>query len=956
MRIIRATVVSSRSRSWTPIVLWWLCWAACNAFVLLPGPVRSPFSGLPLSAKASLLFALLVVVAAGTLLFRPPRRIHPAVPAALIAAVALKLALATMLVPGGWRGEYHHAMRKMDKTYTPMTRAWFQNGFVARQYRVDRAVQFDGVNFGLMFINDRPPDPPDYSGYKRDIGHPLIVRWTGHVAAERTEQVSTKVSANGAVAIRVDRREVFRANNPRRRPVTWTLTAGAHEIEIIYNKPPNVKPAIDVAPFGAVNAVPASATDVRRSRLATHGIDLLGLLSLALLALAFVQAYKRVTRFILEDIWLEPDKVVVLALFAIFFAGGVWRAVPVRHATMQLGIGDDPIAYEASSRMVLRNGLLMLTDAGDAQPYYFYPFYPYALAASHVLWGDDFSSILILNYFCAASVIVLVWLILRRRLARGSVILVLLLFAIFARSHVLRWAQQSYTDNLFVPAAITTVLVTIIAFETKKKKWLFLAGILTALAAATRPSMLLHLPVMALAVLLYRDFGPLLKRLGSSMTFVLGFVAGVAPFTIRNWIVSKRFVLLVASFIMLPYFMYPPGQRPPSFLVQGHIPTGMQAIGQAWDTFAERPLQVTWLEIRKVLFTFGITAVGPPVDGLPWHLPIFPILFGLSLWTRRIPRPVAAALLTFAASHLLAMVVAAPWTYGYKTILPFHITMILGAAFLLPRRDEWYSIVAPREQREAAPMPDRFVSVVLPTYNEKDSIRACIQDFFATGVVGEVLVINNNAAPGTSEEVAGTGAIEIFEPRQGYGSAIKRGLREAKGDYIVICEPDGTFVAGDIHKLLAYAEDFDVVYGSRTSQQMVWKGANMGMFLRWGNWVVAKYLEFLYNATSLTDVGCTMRLIRKDVAQALLPQFRIDGSQFGPEMMIMSLKAGFYVIQIPVNYLPRVGVSAVTGDPAKALMLGLQMIWLITSRRFEQLVKPPHEAPIVSRKTADSQL
>jgi glycosyltransferase involved in cell wall biosynthesis len=207
-------------------------------------------------------------------------------------------------------------------------------------------------------------------------------------------------------------------------------------------------------------------------------------------------------------------------------------------------------------------------------------------------------------------------------------------------------------------------------------------------------------------------------------------------------------------------------------------------------------------------------------------------------------------------------------------------------------------------------------------------------DFTTTGVVDEVLVVNNNAAVGTSEEVTGTGAREIVEPRQGYGWAIRRGLEEAQEEYLVVCEPDGTFLARDIFKLLAYAEDFDIVYGSRTSQQLIWYGANMGFFLRWGNWAVAKYLEFAFNATSLTDVGCTMRLIRRDVAHALLPTFRIGGSEFGPEMMIRSLQAGMRVIQVPVNYLPRVGVSSVTGDPIKAVVLGLQMIWLITTNRF----------------------
>jgi glycosyltransferase involved in cell wall biosynthesis len=226
------------------------------------------------------------------------------------------------------------------------------------------------------------------------------------------------------------------------------------------------------------------------------------------------------------------------------------------------------------------------------------------------------------------------------------------------------------------------------------------------------------------------------------------------------------------------------------------------------------------------------------------------------------------------------------------------------------------------------------VSVVLPTYRESLSIRRVIEDFYATGVVEEVIVVNNNAEPGTSEAVAGTGAREVHEPVQGYGHAIRRGLREAATDYVVVCEPDATFVAGDIFKLLSFADNFDVVYGSRTSQQLLWNGANMGRLLRWGNWAVAKYLELLYNATNLTDVGCTMRLLRIEAARALEPYFTIGGNEFGPEMMIKSLRSGFRVVQIPVNYLPRVGTSSVTGHPVKAVVLGLRMISLITRLRF----------------------
>lgn len=241
------------------------------------------------------------------------------------------------------------------------------------------------------------------------------------------------------------------------------------------------------------------------------------------------------------------------------------------------------------------------------------------------------------------------------------------------------------------------------------------------------------------------------------------------------------------------------------------------------------------------------------------------------------------------------------------------------------------------------------IAVILPTYNEKDSIRQVVLDFFGTGIVDEVIVVNNNAAPGTSEEVAGTDAREVIETNQGYGHAIQRGLRESSCDLLVICEPDATFRPRDLFKLVAYAEDFDVVYGSRTSQQMIWHGANMGLFLRWGNWCVAKYLEFLFNATNFTDVGCTFRVIRRTAVDEIQHLFTIGGSHFGPEMMIRSLQGGLKVVQVPVNYLPRVGESSVTGDPIKAVKLGLIMIGLITRSRFQRRPGAPARRESQSR-------
>jgi glycosyltransferase involved in cell wall biosynthesis len=226
------------------------------------------------------------------------------------------------------------------------------------------------------------------------------------------------------------------------------------------------------------------------------------------------------------------------------------------------------------------------------------------------------------------------------------------------------------------------------------------------------------------------------------------------------------------------------------------------------------------------------------------------------------------------------------------------------------------------------------VSLVLPTFNEKDSIRKVIQDFERLGIVDEILVINNNAAPGTSEEVRGTSAREILEPVQGYGSAIRRGFREATGDLIAVCEPDGTFAAEDLLKFLAYADDVDIVYGSRTVAAFIWEKANMGRFLKWGNWFVAKMMEVLFNTNYLSDVGCTYRLIRRPALEQLMPAFVVNSNYFGPEMMIRGYLARFKCVQIPVNYRERVGESSVTGDLVKAFRLGMQMIVLIIAMRF----------------------
>jgi glycosyltransferase involved in cell wall biosynthesis len=228
----------------------------------------------------------------------------------------------------------------------------------------------------------------------------------------------------------------------------------------------------------------------------------------------------------------------------------------------------------------------------------------------------------------------------------------------------------------------------------------------------------------------------------------------------------------------------------------------------------------------------------------------------------------------------------------------------------------------------------RTVSIVLPAYNEERYIRSAVEDFFLDGVVDEVVVVDNNSRDRTAAEAAATRARLVQERAQGYGNALRRGLREATGDLVIMAEPDGTFVGRDVMKLLAYADDFEMVCGTRTTRELIWQQANMGWFLRWGNWIVAKMIQVLYGGPSLTDCGCTLRLTHRAALARIQEDLTVGGSHFLPEMVIAALKRGVTVIEVPVNYRRRIGDSKITGSFKGTLRTGVNMIGLILHRRF----------------------
>jgi glycosyltransferase involved in cell wall biosynthesis len=227
------------------------------------------------------------------------------------------------------------------------------------------------------------------------------------------------------------------------------------------------------------------------------------------------------------------------------------------------------------------------------------------------------------------------------------------------------------------------------------------------------------------------------------------------------------------------------------------------------------------------------------------------------------------------------------------------------------------------------------VSAVFSTYRDVNTIRGVIDGLFATGVVDEVIAVDNNAEPGTKEEIAKTRATYVFEPRQGLGHGFRTALRSATGDILITIEVDGTYSPNDVHKLLAYSDDFEVVCGTRTASLMIREGSEMTFVTRWPNVIYAKIIEVLFNTAHLSDVGCIYRLIKRAAWRRMEGQAMDGGWAFNLDWMLHIARRRIRFVEIPVNFMPRTGTSVGAGkSTAAAARIALRMLFFIVRHRF----------------------
>ncbi|MCC7137753.1 MAG: glycosyltransferase family 2 protein [Planctomycetes bacterium] len=235
---------------------------------------------------------------------------------------------------------------------------------------------------------------------------------------------------------------------------------------------------------------------------------------------------------------------------------------------------------------------------------------------------------------------------------------------------------------------------------------------------------------------------------------------------------------------------------------------------------------------------------------------------------------------------------------------------------------------APR-RLDHRPLDGTRVVVGMTAYDDEASIGDAVRLFRAHPRVAGVVVVDNNCRDRTAAVAREAGAEVVAEPRQGFGWACRRALDEAaaRGDVAVLVEGDGTFDAADLDKMLAYLVHFDVVMGSRTTRELNSADSQMDWLLNPFNQLVAKLLQLRFWGTRLSDVGCTFRVYRREAWLAVRDRLRTGGNAFNVDLAVVSFQAGLRMIELPLSFRARVGVSKGVGtNKWKAAKVAVAML------------------------------
>jgi glycosyltransferase involved in cell wall biosynthesis len=225
-----------------------------------------------------------------------------------------------------------------------------------------------------------------------------------------------------------------------------------------------------------------------------------------------------------------------------------------------------------------------------------------------------------------------------------------------------------------------------------------------------------------------------------------------------------------------------------------------------------------------------------------------------------------------------------------------------------------------------APGPGLRVAVVIPVFNERDSLPLVVADI-PRAHVGEVVVVDNGSTDDTPLVARELPVRLVREARRGYGSACLAGiaaLEESPPDVVVFLDGDYSDHPEELPILThAIAAGADLVIGSRTLGRRE-RGALLPQ-ARFGN-ALACFLVRVLFGYRYTDLG-PFRAIRWEALRALGMEDRTFG--WTVEMQVKALRKNLRVAEVPVSYRRRVGVSKITGTVGGTLKAGGKILWTI---------------------------
>lgn len=221
------------------------------------------------------------------------------------------------------------------------------------------------------------------------------------------------------------------------------------------------------------------------------------------------------------------------------------------------------------------------------------------------------------------------------------------------------------------------------------------------------------------------------------------------------------------------------------------------------------------------------------------------------------------------------------------------------------------------------------LSVIIPVYNERATIEEVLRRVKAVDLKKQVIVIDDGSTDGTREileNISDPQIKVIFQPQnRGKGAAIRRGLKEVTGDYVIVHDADLEYAPRDFKKMLdpVTKDGALVVYGNRFWQKV----PGQTLKTKLARFLLTGLTNLLYDADIHDEATC-YKLFKTEVIRSL--DLQAARFEFCPEVTAKVRRRGLKIFEVPISYRPR-------GDDAgKKIKFrdGLKAIWTLFRYRF----------------------